>query len=106
METREIMFKFYDKKTGKFLEECSMWWNYIEYLNPDDVVVCRYLDSKDKNGKRIYEGDIVQGDYGYGHPKPQVVEFDEFIYWKVECCVDENIEIIGNIYENPELIKE
>jgi len=102
---REISFKFYDKKTGKFLEECGMWWNYIEYLSPDEVIVCQFMDAKDKNGKDIFEGDIVKADCGYGHPKPQAVEFEDFIYWKGEACISDNIEVIGNIYENPELLE-
>jgi uncharacterized phage protein (TIGR01671 family) len=67
----------------------------------------------DKNGKEIYEGDIVKGDWSIVNDiESGVVEFYggafrykpaglplEFGYYRKEC------EIIGNIYENPELIK-
>jgi len=53
----------------------------------------------------IYEGDIAQADWGYGCPRV-VVELESFYYAKGECCISDEIEVIGNIYENPELMEE
>lgn len=114
--SREIKFRvystFHDKKelmylnkfTSKDLKSCDNW------------KVMQYTGLKDKNGKEIYEGDVVRiwadpKDYnGYkGHNYIGVVEWDEFILGFIlsdgHGLKDfEFIEIVGNIYENPELL--
>ncbi len=115
---REIEFRFYDKKTGKILEECSLWWNYIEYINEEDVIVCQYTGLKDKHGNKIWEGDIckmlLQSQLGL-IPHMGIMQWiNEAGRWSIEGQVDDiwlfddavkGVEVIGNIYENPELIK-
>jgi len=51
----------------------------------DKYEIMQFTGLKDSKGKEIYEGDIVS--------------------WKAEGAIGE-LEIIGNIYENPELLKE
>lgn len=90
---------------------------YFEDGNPGDHIVIQYTGLKDKNGKEIYEGDIVCGEttlpmeilwykymwaVKYKPVEGETVElFDEEFMIFME---SENWEIIGNIFENPELL--
>lgn len=62
--------------------------------------VGQYTGLTDKNGNKIFEGDIVASTWGY----KGVVEFDDITYAKLECTFNEECEIIGNIHDNPELL--
>ncbi len=76
------------------------------YLN---MPIMQYTGLKDKNGEEIYEGDILEWD----HRKVKdgkAVEFIEGGFWihginGFEMPAEHLREIIGNIHENPELIK-
>ncbi|EAC9676323.1 hypothetical protein B5H22_12005 [Listeria monocytogenes] len=82
---------------------CVDWYSF------DDVVLMQYTGLKDKNGKKIFEGDMGWDEHNecYG-----VVKFEEgkFLYvWEniVEDLweVADDIEICGNIHENPDLLE-
>lgn len=64
--------------------------------------VGRYTGEKDKDGRMIFEGDIVKASWGYRG----IVDFEDFMYSKLESCISEDIEAIGNIWDNPELAVE
>ncbi len=102
-------------------EETSDTWYYVR---PETVG--QYTGLKDKNGVKIYEGDIVDIDT-YSYQEPEFSGRFKVIYnevkgmWLFVDLEDENneytfeninayyiteIEIIGNIYDNPELLKE
>lgn len=79
--------------------------------------VGQYTGLTDKNGRKIFEGDIVEGNseyFPYTHPYGKVVydggqyliSFDDVLE-DIEClgAWANDVEIIGNIYDNPELLK-
>lgn len=90
----------------------------------DPETVGEWTGMKDKNGKRIFEGDIIgsmDGHDGYlsceGYIVGAVFWDDETLSWQVTNRIEaesyeilasdnETLEVIGNIHDNPELVKE
>ena len=128
---REIKFRVWDPENKVWLKgnEIAFTAAMRIYNKKGDMIynagICQFTGCQDKNGKEVYEGDVVQimrqsfdlDDRG-NNPvyKPQIskviyrdhgfwVEDEEFS-WEGELMWDWNeMEIIGNIFENPELIK-
>lgn len=79
----------------------------------EDLILMQYTGLKDKNGKEIYEGDIVESEknmmFNQGKQTDQV-RFEDGAF-KVATVNLSTIttsfypEVIGNIYENPELLE-
>jgi uncharacterized phage protein (TIGR01671 family) len=88
----------------------------------DEQTVGQYIGVKDCNGRRIFEGDITESEHGYRH----LVVFGSAVLKSIRYCalinhimdmnnLPHNIKglgitkfkrsIIGNIYDNPELLK-
>lgn len=70
----------------------------------------RHTPLKDKDGKEAYEGDILR-DTTRGYECVAVIEFISNGFWIKENCGvylpnEECREIIGNIHQNPEILKE
>lgn len=115
---REIKFRVpLFSKDGSF--RCFHYWGFITHssglwfsgfpMEPETAqeLSQQYTGLKDKNEVEIYEGDIIQ--WWNKVSKPRVVEstdggWNPFID---DCQTDGawHYEIIGNIYENPELLK-
>ena len=97
------------------------YWDTFE--NMDEIELLQYTGFKDKNGKEIYDGHIVSVKYLYDKrttDRAQVVWREDKasfglkslkgltneVYELYQVTAEHNLEIIGNIYENPELLKD
>lgn len=81
----------------------------------NDVELMQYTGIKDKDNKKIYEGDILFESFGEKYYKVIFEnggfraefkgDFDEHSFDLID-VVAQGCEIVGNIYENPELMEE
>ena len=83
----------------------------------DPETVCQYTGLTDKNGRKIFEGDILGGFLDEEYPEHEtvvVVEWHENMWVTrqgeylpdlLELDDSDCFEVIGNIYDNPELLK-
>lgn len=140
--SRPIKFRAWDKKARKWRVVTTLVWykpdtgktgvcgvvivtdtNHDQFLPIEDVELVECTGLLDKNGREIYEGDIVKfiSDRGYlQEPIEQVlvVEHDDQ-YWSLafkrvdgELRINEHVmsneaaevEVIGNIHEHPHLL--
>ena len=121
-------FRVFDKEKQKMMYENSdfsdyckdEWWGYEEQMalaalyvfdNPEHYILMQSTGLKDKNGKLIYEGDIVK-DINIPSYFYIVVWFKGGFYLKSTISNSFLVfdttqqEVIGNIYENKELLNE
>jgi uncharacterized phage protein (TIGR01671 family) len=120
---REIKFRAWEKNLKEIIPV-----HFIDFANRminaksawrlfDEIELMQYTGLKDKNGKEIYEGDIVKN---LRDKTFEIFWSEEELAWcdkgkwrdgrdNITLLADLNavatIEVIGNIYENPELLE-
>ncbi len=117
---REIKFRVWDKNTKRMWYPVAYDWRDNCAMMKDGFLLYKsdiqqYTGIKDKNNRSVFEGDIVKYD-GIEDGKPYYCVGE--IFWNEAYCgwrIREDvympipttpwIEVIGNIYENPDLLK-
>lgn len=138
---REIKFRVWDKKTKKMRQLVNIVFNAgfgvepnnntikliwvkgkdiiedkdIQIQREDNFELMQYTGLHDKNGKEIYEGDIVKYRDSIGQHIEKVIFDKGCFYAGMHCGSSTRVapklintritEVIGNIYDNPELLE-
>jgi uncharacterized phage protein (TIGR01671 family) len=129
---RELKFRVWEKRCKRWWCEDSQYlqmdgkkihpapWSTLSADLPDEhIVIQQYTGLKDTNCKDIYEGDIIQLE---GSPISYSIEWDKY-QWSINAhgalgydpdwnlqpfnhCVYERAIVVGNIFENSNLLKQ
>lgn len=125
---REIKFRAFDKNINKMVNVLMIWpggetcgLQYIDGNNitltttiaKEHVSIMQFTGLKDYKGQDIYEGDVVKN--SFFHKPLQVIwdndcaafklAQDEYYMGFLASSKKGELQIIGNIYQNPELLK-
>ena len=103
---RTIKFRIFNKKIKSYIDihSSAIMIDELNNLN-DNLIVEQFTGLHDKNGKEIYEGDILEDSLG----RRKVVEYYQDGFWlnaSLEGAewslrhTHKSSKIIGNIYEN------
>jgi uncharacterized phage protein (TIGR01671 family) len=121
---RTLKYRIYDEKKNVWVRDLIQFYAGDSLVKQGHIIQdCTGL--KDKNGKEIYEGDYINFSTDCTHPlgdkdiidwKNQVVHYDDklacyFFGYKYEFqmmdkVMPETLEVVGNIFDTPELIEQ
>ena len=109
---REIKFRAWQDE-GMLIQENSGVYATKKFLDKlyEDCILMQFTGLHDKNGKEIYEGDVIEyTEYNSSDADKlccrSVVEFDTGSFLPVSEGYCIAIEVIGNIHQHPELLGE
>jgi len=128
---REILFRGKRIADGKWMyglpsydeygniEEIQVWdGEDISFCLVDPETICQYTGLTDKNGKKIWEGDILSGylDDDFPEAETRVLVLWQENGWcakqlecngyeKLDVWYSEYFEVIGNVVDNPKLLE-
>lgn len=129
MDQRQLKFRAWDKDEKKWREKefavgnegqmmvpcCQNCDEWGESSSSDHYIIQQFTGLLDKNGKEIYEGDIVKyredALYGGYEPNPLIHAVSWYEAGAGWMCGSDALgmcrepEVIGNIFENPEKLK-
>lgn len=93
-------------------------WRHIKQSHESGrIILMQYTGIRDKNGVEVYEGDVIisfechdgfnplVGKVSFGADGKWIIEDSDSKYIEDLCEYADELKVIGNIYENPELLK-
>lgn len=116
-----FLFRIYNKKNkcwkhgpgyevhlfGEFML-MGEWMNNVALEELEDYQILQYTGQKDKKGSKIFEGDILRGKMDFGPAGWNVVTlpvyFDNEKGYQWSDWELTSLEVVGNVFDNPELL--
>lgn len=125
---REILFRGKRLDNGEWVEGSLLGWcgrcfvcpkiyaveNKLSMFAPIEVdpsTVGQFTGMSDRNGKRIFEGDVVCAEDGYAVVKwddddAKFVVAGDWLVIDFDYCYGREFEVVGNCWDTPELLEE